>query len=213
MDVGGEHAATKKSAGGEHDERGDATEHASMMVSEGAAMEAAARMLPWCPHAHEDVMAELVMDDDVWAALEADEPPSFTMDEIVSAVAAAIAEADVETAAAETERRRQSAADAPPVLRITRENAALYPPPSLNKLRGAKSRVGTAAATWYEHFTGRNWDFDSSTYHVATVMWRKLLPGRAIRERELDRKRDRSSRTRSNIDKENRKQRRVGQRL
>ena len=56
------------------------------------------------------------------------------------------------------------------------------------------------------------WDCSSRTYNIATTQWRRLLPGRKVRERELDRKRDRSSRTRPADDNERRQQRRVSAR-
>lgn len=98
---------------------------------------------------------------------------------------------------------------AAPCRKIARFNALHYPPPSLHDFRNAASRVGTAPAEWFERFTGKTWDMTSRSYHIATSRWRLLLPGKAARARECDRRRDRSSRVRPVDDSAKRQQRRA----
>lgn len=58
---------------------------------------------------------------------------------------------------------------------ITYENAATYPPPSLNSYRTAASRGPTSKpAIWFLQMTGSTWDCQARSFDVAKKRWRRM---------------------------------------
>ena len=87
------------------------------------------------------------------------------------------------------EQKRKSRA-----LVITKENAVLYPPPSLSR-KGAR-HLDSAPDLWFRAMTGEVWDGNLKSYYNQKRRHHKWLPGRADAERANDKNRDRKGRAR-----------------
>jgi len=59
--------------------------------------------------------------------------------------------------------------------RITNQNAADYPPPSLNSYRTAASRAPSSApAIWFKQMTGSAWDCQAKSFDMEKKRWRRM---------------------------------------
>lgn len=98
--------------------------------------------------------------------------------------------------------------------RISPENAAAYPPPSLNAFRKPESRQPDDAkpALWYWQMTGCDWDRAGHSYELEKKRHRRMLAEHKQSEKQREAQRDRSKRERPEDESEQRYQRYVKQR-
>ena len=98
--------------------------------------------------------------------------------------------------------------------RISPENAAAYPPPSLNAFRKPESRQpdDSAPALWYYQMTGCDWDRAGHSYDLEKKRHQRMLAEHKQSEKQREAQRDRSKRERPEDESEQRYERFVKQR-
>ena len=97
--------------------------------------------------------------------------------------------------------------------RISPENAAAYPPPSLNAFRKPESRQpdDSAPALWYWQMAGCDWDRAGHSYELEKKRHRRMLAEHKQSEKQREAQRDRSKRVWPEDTSEQHYQRRVAQ--
>ena len=98
--------------------------------------------------------------------------------------------------------------------RISPENAAAYPPPSLKAFRKLESRQpdDSAPALWYWQMAGCDWDRAGHSYELEKKRHRRMLSEHKQSEKQREAQRDRSKRERPEDESEQRYERFVKQR-